>query len=74
MLTKERLDFILRLTDWFHGHYEDQDWGRRDASQILVSLAVRELATGIHDAEVRAQIQRAADAHIAKHSMAMTKA
>jgi hypothetical protein len=74
MLSKNRLDFILRLTDWFHGHWEDPEWGKQPSTQILIALAVRELTTGIQDQETRGTIHSAADKIVAKNSQAMTKA
>jgi len=74
MLSKAALDFLLRLTDWFHGHWEDPEWGKRPTTQILIALAVRDLATGIQDAEFRGQIQAAADKVVAKNSQVVTKA
>lgn len=29
MLSKQALDFILHVTDYFKGHWEDPEWGRR---------------------------------------------
>ena len=57
MLTEEGLQFILRITDYFHGHYEDLNWGRRHINQILIYLSVHTLAEGIADKETRAAIQ-----------------
>ncbi|WP_243324807.1 MULTISPECIES: hypothetical protein [Geothrix] len=74
MLSKAALDFLLRLTDWFHGHWEDPEWGKRPTTQILIALALRDLATGLHDAESRGQIQAAADKVIAKNGQAMSRA
>ena len=73
MLSKNRLDFILRLTDFFHGQWEDPEWGKNPSTQILIALAVRELATGIQDPVTRGSIHSAADQIIAKNSQAMTK-
>ena len=73
MLTNTSLDFILRLTDWFDGHWEDPEWGRRPTTQILIALAVRDLASGIHDTELRAQIHAAADKAIAINSQAVAR-
>ena len=73
MLSKNRLDFILRLTDWFHGHWEDPEWGKYPSTQILIALAVRELATGIQDPETRGSMHSAADKIVAKNSQAMIK-
>ncbi len=73
MLSKTALDFILRLTDWFHGHWEDPEWGKRPTSQILIAIAVRELAAGIQEAELRSQIQATADKVIVKNSHLVQK-
>lgn len=68
MSSKDRMDFILRLTDWFHGHWEDPEWGKRPTTQILVALAVRELANVIQDKVLREQIQGGADKVIVSSS------
>jgi hypothetical protein len=73
MLSKSAMDFILRLTDWFHGHWEDPEWGKRPTTQILIAIAVRDLATGIQDVEFRGQIQAAADKVVAKNSQVVSK-
>ncbi len=73
MLSKSALDFILRLTDWFHGHWEDPEWGKRATSQILIAVAVRELASGIHDVELRDHLNMAADKVIAKNSQIVAR-
>lgn len=74
MLSKASLDFLLRLTDWFHGHWEDPEWGKRATTQILIAVAVRDLATGIQDTELRGQIQAVADKVVAKNSQVVAKA
>jgi hypothetical protein len=66
--SKSRLDFILRLTDYFHGHWEDPSWGRLPGTQVLVALAVSELSAKITDAAARAQIQNAARAVVSKNA------
>ena len=73
MLSKSALDFILRLTDWFHGHWEDPEWGKRATSQILIAVAVRELASGIQDVELRGHMNMAADKVIAKNSQMVAR-
>lgn len=73
MLSKSRLDFILRLTDWFHGHWEDPEWGRHPASQILIAVAIRDFSSGIQDAELRGHITAATDKVIAKNSQVVAK-
>lgn len=72
-MSKSRLDFILRLTDYFHGHWEDPEWGKRPATQILIALAAHELATGLQDAEIRGQITAATEKVIAKNSQLASK-
>lgn len=68
MLSKATLDFVLRLTDWFHGHWEEPGWGKRATTQVLIAVAVRDLAAGIQDAGLRRQIQGAADEVIVRNS------
>jgi len=58
MLTKDQLQFILHITDWMHGHWEDPGWGRRPFNQLLIQLGVHTLASGIEDKEARAVIQK----------------
>lgn len=57
MFTKERLDFLLKLTDSFHGHWEDPEWGRRPMNQVLVLLGSHILADGIADEAARQRVQ-----------------
>ncbi len=57
MLTKDQLQFILRLTDFFHGHWEDPEWGKRPMNQLLIQLSTHTLASGIEDKRVRTAIQ-----------------
>ena len=66
-----RLEFILQITDYFKGHWEDPEWGRRPANQVLIALAVRELAQGMQDAAVQKQITEIADKAIAKNAAAV---
>ncbi|MCL2161813.1 MAG: hypothetical protein FWH56_08040 [Betaproteobacteria bacterium] len=61
MRSQEDMDFILSITDWFNGRWEDPDWGKRPTTQILVALVVRELAMVIQDAELRGQIHASVD-------------
>jgi len=42
-------------------------------NQLLIGLAIRELAEGIKDAAIRAQIQGAANKAIAKNSQDVAK-
>jgi hypothetical protein len=66
MLSKEALDFILQITHHFGGHWEDPEWGRRPANQVLLLAAVNTLASGIADVDTRAQVQSIVDAAIVK--------
>lgn len=68
MLSKFTLDFILHLTNWFNGHWEDPEWGKRPTSQILMAIAIRDLANGIQDVELQGHIHMAADKIVAKNS------
>ena len=57
MLTKAGLEFVLKLTDFFHGHWEDPGWGQRPTNQVLIMLSAHTLANGIEDPEARRQVQ-----------------
>lgn len=70
MLSRSALDFILQITHYFNGHWEDPEWGRMPLTQVLVAVAIRELGEGIQDATLRGQIQGAANQVIAKSSAA----
>ena len=42
---KNRQEFILWLTDFLHGHYEDPNWGRRQAMyEKLAKMANEKMA------------------------------
>jgi hypothetical protein len=68
---KSRLDFVLQITDYFKGHWEDPGWGRQPANQALIALAIRELAGGMTDAGLQKQINDAADKAIARSAAAV---
>lgn len=74
MLSQAARDFILHITNYFHGHWEDPEWGKRPVNQVLIGLAVRELAEGIQDTTLRTQIQTAASEAIAKNTQLVGKA
>jgi hypothetical protein len=57
MLTRQGLEFLLRITDHFHGHWEDPGWGQRPTTQTLLLASVGTLAEGIADDAARRQIQ-----------------
>ena len=73
MLSKSARDFILHITNYFHGHWEDPEWGRRPVNQILVSLALRELANGIQDSEAREQLHTITDKIISINAQRVAK-
>lgn len=73
MLTKAGRDFILHITNYFHGHWEDPGWGQQPINQVLIGLTVRELAEGIQDKTLRTQIQTAANEAIAKNTTSIAK-
>jgi hypothetical protein len=66
MLTSDRLKFILSITDYFHGHWEDPGWGQKPMNQVLVLLSTHTLAEGIADDEVRRQVQGTIEGAIAE--------
>ena len=57
MAVTSRMDFILRITDFIGGHWEDPDWGTNHFNQIILMTAINELASKISDTQVRSQIQ-----------------
>ncbi len=59
MLTKEGLQFVLRLTDYFGGHWEDPSWGRRAVNQTLLLTSIGTLVEGVADEEARRALQTA---------------
>jgi hypothetical protein len=73
MLTKAGRDFILHITNYFHGHWEDPEWGKRPVNQVLIALALSELAEGIQDTAVRGQIQKATNETIARNTQQVGK-
>jgi hypothetical protein len=59
MLTKEGLEFLLKITDYFKGHWEDPGWGQKPINQVLMLLSVHTLAGGIAETEAQRQVQAA---------------
>ncbi len=57
MLTKQGLEFLLRITDYFGGRWEDPGWGQQPINQVLVMLSTHTLAAGIEDEKARREIQ-----------------
>lgn len=57
MLTKLGLASILRITDFFGGHWEDPGWGQQPLNQVLVMLSAHTLAGGIEDEKARREVQ-----------------
>ena len=70
---KASMKFVLSITDYMKGHWEDPEWGRMPANQILIALAVRDLASGIQDSDLRTQLHAAADKAIALNSHAVAR-
>lgn len=70
---KNRLDFLLHLTDYFHGHWEDLGWGRRPENQILIHLAIAELSNQVADAELKKAIQGATQKGVAAAGQIVAK-
>jgi hypothetical protein len=65
MLTRDQLKFILAVTDHFHGHWEDPEWGRR-INQALTKINVYIGANEIEDKDVRVAIQGCIEKNMAK--------
>jgi hypothetical protein len=73
MLSKEARDFILHITNYFHGHWEDPEWGKRPENQLLIGLAIRALAGGIQDSKSRDQIHAGISEVIAKNGQVVAR-
>jgi hypothetical protein len=73
MLSKSARDFILHITNYFHGHWEDPEWGKRPENQLLIALAIRTLSGGIQETMVREEIQAVMTEVIAKNGQAVAK-
>jgi hypothetical protein len=74
MLSQAARDFLLHITNYFHGHWEDPNWGRTPINQVLVGVTIRQLAEGLEDSSLRNQIQNAANEAIAKHTPQVARA
>lgn len=57
MLTKQGLEFLLRITDFFGGRWEDPGWGQQPINQVLIMLSAHTLAGGIEDEKARGAVQ-----------------
>jgi hypothetical protein len=57
MLTKQGLEFMLRITDFFGGRWEDPGWGQQPINQVLVMLSAHTMAEGIEDDKARREVQ-----------------
>lgn len=73
-MTKEGLKFLLRITDYFDGHWEDPGWGQLQTNQVLALLSVREWADAIADADVRQRIHGVVDKAIANAAQKIARA
>ena len=47
------MKFVLAITDFFHGHYEDPEWGKRGARELLALQAAGIFSREIADPEAR---------------------
>ncbi|HEX2835585.1 MAG TPA: hypothetical protein VHW00_21410 [Thermoanaerobaculia bacterium] len=56
-MTREQLKFILQLTNYFDGHWEDPDWGTRPLNQVLALVGAHTFAEGIADVKTREAVQ-----------------
>jgi hypothetical protein len=65
MLTREQLRFILTVTDFFHGHWEDPEWGRR-INEALKKVNVYLAASEIEDKDMRVAIQGLVEKNMTK--------
>ena len=73
MLTKEGLRFLLQITDYFNGHWEDPGWGQKHLDQVLILLSARTWADGIADTEARRQVQGAIEKALVDVAQRATK-
>jgi hypothetical protein len=73
MLSKKGLEYLLRITDYFHGHWEDPGWGRRPENQVLILTSVHTLAGGIENAATRRQVQGLVQEAMTKASQEFVK-
>lgn len=71
MISTSARDFLLHVTNYFHGHWEDPEWGSAPENQLLLGLVIRELSLGLIDAGIRGQAASAASAAIEKYSSAL---
>lgn len=72
MLSKSALDFILHITNYFHGHWEDPGWGNLSESQLMIGLAIRKLASGLIDPEIERRVTSAVDGIVEKYSLQLS--
>jgi hypothetical protein len=54
---EKRTQFILWLTHYFNGHWEDPEWGKSEVGQLTLKLAMYEMAGKINDAALARQLQ-----------------
>jgi hypothetical protein len=73
MLTKEGIEFLLKITDYFKGHHEDPGWGQKPINQVLMLLSVHTLAGGIAEPEAQRQVQAALEKAMADAAQKVVK-
>ena len=55
-MTKQGLEFMLRITDYFGGRWEDPGWGQQPINQVLVMLSAHTMAEVIEDDKARREV------------------
>jgi hypothetical protein len=73
MLTKKGLEYLLRITDYFNGRWEDPGWGQQPANQVLILSSVHTLAGGIDNAATRRQVQGIVEEAMTKAAQEVVK-
>jgi len=63
----KRTEFLLWVTKFMHGHWEDPEWGRRVTSQVMYKQAIHEIAENIENPEMRKQIQNIVGKEVKTH-------
>ena len=72
-MTRQGLKFLLRITDYFDGHWEDPDWGQQPVNQVLVMVSALTLVDGIEDESTRNAVQQPLERAIAGAAMRIAR-
>jgi hypothetical protein len=70
----KRTQFLLWITDFFHGHWEDPEWGKTPIGQLSLATAIHQLASNVSDPEMRKQLQQATTKAVATAADKVAKA